>query len=337
MFPRTSEYFAERPKERDGLNPACRECVLESDRKRIKARSEEKGKARKERERSKEELRISLLATDHLSRQCNLCDVEFPVTSDFYQPEKGSKDGFKLGCRKCLSRRQMKLRKTFAERQAEAQAKRDAGLRKCRVCRKWKPADLDHFSVRNINSTGLNSMCKECQAESNSRSYQRVKSDPDLLAEYRAKSGERTKRWYRRNPDKTKAIARSYRKRHPAKMRNYASRRRATKAQLPSDFTPKDWQNALNYFGGCCAACGRPPGLMHTIAMDHFIPMTDPNCPGHVVSNIIPLCHGLGGCNNSKSNKDPETWILSHFGKRKGRKILKRIADYFATVRSTKG
>jgi len=47
---------------------------------------------------------------------------------------------------------------------------------------------------------------------------------------------------------------------------------------------------------------------------------------------MIPLCHGLGGCNNSKSDKDPEPWLTKRFGKRKAAVILKRIHAYFALV-----
>lgn len=55
---------------------------------------------------------------------------------------------------------------------------------------------------------------------------------------------------------------------------------------------------------------------------------------------MVPLCHGKKGvpsgepsCNVSKHNHDPESWLVSRFGKRKARAILKRIAAYFAWVR----
>jgi hypothetical protein len=47
---------------------------------------------------------------------------------------------------------------------------------------------------------------------------------------------------------------------------------------------------------------------------------------------MIPLCHGVGGCNNSKKDKDPETWLIARVGKRKAATILKRIRAYFALV-----
>lgn len=105
-------------------------------------------------------------------------------------------------------------------------------------------------------------------------------------------------------------------------------RRRALKRQLPAEFTANDWNNALTYFHDCCAVCERPPGLWHTLAMDHWIPLSSPECPGTIPTNIVPLCHGVDGCNNSKHNSDPHNWLIRKFGKSKSKKIEERIVTY---------
>ncbi len=109
----------------------------------------------------------------------------------------------------------------------------------------------------------------------------------------------------------------------------------ARKRSLLNTLTADEWKQALDYFGGRCAVCGRPPKDLfstHTIAADHWIPVSKGG--GTTADNILPLCHGLDGCNNSKLNKDPETWLIERLGKRKAKKMLAEIEAYFAWVRT---
>src|SRR5581483_2176482 len=68
--------------------------------------------------------------------------------------------------------------------------------------------------------------------------------------------------------------------RQAAPLRAYVARKRS----LPDTFTERDWQRALEYWDYKCAVCGRPRGLWHTLAADHWIPLTAPDCPGTVRS-----------------------------------------------------
>lgn len=131
-----------------------------------------------------------------------------------------------------------------------------------------------------------------------------------------------SKIWALNNPDKVKAKKLRY---------------RARKSNLPNNFTHADWQRALSYFNGCCAVCTNPlNGLFHTAAADHWIPLIDSRTdnPGTVPWNIIPLCHGDQGCNNSKGSADPIEWLTRKFGKRRAKKILAQIEAYFEWVRA---
>lgn len=117
-------------------------------------------------------------------------------------------------------------------------------------------------------------------------------------------------------------------------------RYRAKKHALARLFTSQNWQCALDYFSinsiHCCAICRRPVGLWRTLAMDHWIPISDiKNCPGTVPWNIIPLCHGIDGCNNSKSNRNALDWLTEELGPRKAKKKLAEIQAYFDQVRKT--
>lgn len=101
--------------------------------------------------------------------------------------------------------------------------------------------------------------------------------------------------------------------------------------------TAKQWQHAQSYFNGCCAACGRQMNDMFGefyVSKDHWIPVSyfSEDNPRTVAANIIPLCCGLGGCNNSKGCLQANVWLEKKFGKRKGRQIAARIQEYFDSL-----
>lgn len=147
---------------------------------------------------------------------------------------------------------------------------------------------------------------------------------------------------------------RQYQQDHPEALRAYAQRkyyknlqhsrqmgaaryqrRKARANALPASFSGDDWMFALSYFEGRCAVCGRPPGLWHTLARDHWIPVTKGG--SYTPDNIVPLCHsqkdGDGSCNNSKHDRDAHEWLVEKFGKRKAAQIEQRINQYFALMK----
>ncbi len=103
---------------------------------------------------------------------------------------------------------------------------------------------------------------------------------------------------------------------------------RARKRRLPNTFTAQERRRALDYWNGRCAVCGRPAGLWHTIAIDHWIPLSSPECPGTVCTNMLPLCHGTDGCNNRKYAKMPNVWLRETLGKHRAARKREEI-DYF--------
>ncbi|MCC6973194.1 MAG: hypothetical protein IT322_04195 [Anaerolineae bacterium] len=102
------------------------------------------------------------------------------------------------------------------------------------------------------------------------------------------------------------------------------------KKRLPNTLRSRDWERCLEYWHYQCAICGRPRGLWHTLAQDHWIPLSHPDCPGTTPDNILPLCHGEGGCNNSKGKKDPILWLREKLGSRRANQKLREIESYFA-------
>ena len=135
-----------------------------------------------------------------------------------------------------------------------------------------------------------------------------------------------------KDPCIIRAWKRRYNRSHPQEMARNTSKYRTLKSALPYTFTLAEEAFCRAYFNYACACCGNEEGFLWTIAMDHFIPVTSLQCPGTIATNMIPLCHGVGGCNNTKNNKDPEQWLVQHLGKRRAHQVLQKIYGYFAIV-----
>lgn len=241
------------------------------------------------------------------TKQCSKCGEIYPATSEFYSPSDRYRSGFISYCRDCG--RAMHAR--------------------------WREKNREH--TREYSKKYWEENREECLR----RMYQRREENREEYLQWR-------RDWYKQNGDKLRRKARKYarenrdaRKRYEKSARKlkriHLVRYRARKASLPDNFTTDDWQYALNYFHGCCAVCGRQlNGMFGEVKpnADHWIPITDESCPGTVPGNIVPLCGGVGGCNQRKADTPPEEWLEREYGKRKGQKILKRINEYFESLNS---
>lgn len=221
----------------------------------------------------------------------------------------------------------------------------------CTKCGETYSATPEFFTRDKNKPDGLFSWCKPCKSssdkyyrnlpEARQRDFDRKRSP-----EYRERNREYA-RSCREDPEKNKVIL--GRKRSPEyraleraskkalrqkpryrllhNIRNH--NRRARNKLLEAHFSDTDWLNCLLHFNHSCAVCGRPQGLWHTLAADHWIPLSHPNCPGTVPVNIVPLCHGIGGCNNKKGDRQPDEWLFGQFTNAKARSIIKKIQGYF--------
>lgn len=218
----------------------------------------------------------------------------------------------------------------------------DTTLKRCASCGELKPRSS--FYNSRSSSDGKYCYCKACKYLKN-RAYNDAHSERVNAKqhEYYAANRERLisekAEYYTGKRDEILEYQRQYREKNRKKknedQRLYhkanegkatAQRRAARKNGLPCNFRAKDWRFALDYFGGCCAVCGRPPGLWHTLSADHWIPIKKGG--GTTPDNIVPLCFGAGGCNNSKHTNDACEWLIARFGDHKGRAILRRIEAY---------
>lgn len=270
-----------------------------------------------------------------MNKLCPACGNEYPLTSEYFQRNKVKKGGFEPRCKACTNKRRRAYAKTEKgketlrlqdlrkkERRAEKYSTIDphadaSKLKRCNDC--GRTVSVTEFYINRKNSDGLYSRCRSCVAKQNA-------NRPVELTEKRREIVRRSKKkWQENNPEKYREVTRVS-----------ELRRRSRKAGVISDFTKQDWQYALEYFNGCCAVCGRQMNDMFGEffpAADHFIPLSK---GGHTIpENIVPLCNGIGGCNNRKHDKDPVQWLHAAYGARRAKHILERIGTFFLTVRST--
>ena len=164
------------------------------------------------------------------------------------------------------------------------------GYKFCPKCGKLKLANDEYFKPFARSDDNLTGTCRQCIQQT---SKDRLKKAPHVKKAQRA-------------------------------------RRSSRKLSLPTEFTKEDWSRAIEYWGGCCAICGKQTTNLHA---DHWWPLTRPECTGSIPTNILPLCGGIRGCNNQKYNHNPEEWILRKLGEQQGRLQLEKIMRYFEWVK----
>ena len=242
-------------------------------------------------------------------QRCSSCGEVYPLTPEHWHRDKSKPSGFRTICKDCASERVRKYQEANAEKVREYQCEyREANAEKVRERdRKYREANADKLRERN-------------------REY--YQANAEKVREYQ-------REYYQANAEKERERHRKYKQANAEKVRINSQRRRARKRSLPDTYTAGDWEYALTSFNGCCAVCGRQLSDLfgeHTAAMDRWIPLSSDDCTGTVPGSIVPLCHGVGGCNNSKGDKDAEEWLVETFGRRKGQQIMARIQVYFDSL-----
>lgn len=217
------------------------------------------------------------------------------------------------------------------------------------------PASHEYFYASSSIKSGLNSYCKCCTKEKLKRYYQENKerviarvrlyeiSNREFISnrrrELRIKNAEkekaRSKRYYQKNyhnlAPKYLAYQKEWRRKNPAKYKAQKYRRRENIQSLAESFSNEDWANCLHYWDNRCAYCGNQQGLLFAfrITADHWIPLTNTNCPGTIAGNMLPCCQS---CNSSKSDNDPIKWLTEKYGGKKASQKIAAIMRYFERV-----
>ena len=273
--------------------------------------------------------------SDNLKR-CSKCGEWKPRTE--FAKCSAKKDGLHPICRQCDNQRRRDHYAANADRERNNKAKYFAANRETLRARgrAYRTANIDAVRERDrariaANRDERNRKKREAYAANPAKHREQARMSQ---AKHRERRKEYQSRYQRANKDALREYMRAYlyewnqSDQGKRSIRAAQLRRRARKRSLPDTFTADDWQAALAHFGGCCAVCGRPPGLWHILAADHWIPLSSPDCPGTVPWNIVPLCHGTGGCNNSKWNRCAGEWLTERFGQRKAAAIQRRVEAF---------
>lgn len=270
------------------------------------------------------------------TKTCTKCGKSLPATPEYFHRTKSTNDGLHTRCKPC---RTAQDRAYWHANAADINARRRAAYpehreRNILYHRRWRTEQRQKYldgkrRWYEANREHDNAKSRKWREKNRERkaAYDRAYADQN-----REKIRAKKQRWERK--------MRSQRRKNPEMLHSYRTRKRlseqvrkARKLGLASQFCEADWQHALAYFDNCCAVCGRRlDGLFHTAAADHWIPLSSPDCPGTVPSNIVPLCHGIDGCNNSKHSRNPGEWLQWKFGRARARAIARKIARFLKSV-----
>jgi hypothetical protein len=188
----------------------------------------------------------------------------------------------------------------------------------CKRCSVSKPWNRETFTW--CKKQGMMQPCKECSRK-RKQEYDGSEHGKQVTARYLA------------TPE-FKIWKRQYYRAHPEMGVRGTHRRRVRKLNLESSFTDNDWGHCLSYWDNKCAICRKNASAEYIIAREHWIPVVKGG--GYTKQNIIPMCHsvkgGTNGCNNTKSARDPLTWLVDKLGLESAEQKLVQIEAYFAWI-----
>lgn len=230
-------------------------------------------------------------------KRCSICKSFFPNTEDYFYRNVNSNGGFTSHCKNCLAIRYGRVRRISAYFQVPD------GYKRCSKCKQILPATPNAFSRNRTTSDGLTSECKTCESAQGRNYY--IRNRETLI--------KRSIEWVNANKHKAAVI------RH--------RRRAKIKEASQNSLTEAEWLYCLSWFNYECVVCGTKDNL----TIDHWIALNDEHSPGHIASNIVPLCRS---CNCSKQDTRVTQWLFQKFDNRIAFRIMKRVNDYFNNLQN---
>lgn len=182
--------------------------------------------------------------------------------------------------------------------------------------------------------------CPDCRAAKKDRDRAKYSEMPE---ESREKKRETIRQWRSANPDYNKELyrknreenirrvrqwekaqgeewvklkrkqARAWQQKNPGRVSENARARRAKEKALPHE--PYTLEDIVDRYGSTCYLCGYEVDLNRTgrllnprtLNVDHVIPISDPECPGDILSNVRVTHYS---CNIKKSGRRVEVLDL---------------------------
>jgi hypothetical protein len=304
--------FHKNANKREGHADECRGCVTVLQQART---------LRYQRDRAAE---LSEMQASRL-KECPLCQRTLAASA--FAKDKAARDGLCHICKECGRERSLAYyyahHATILAPKSVEHLDPQTTSKVCRTCKATKP--LAAFHKARARRDGRSTECKDCKSHYNKDYRARPENAIRLPINHQ--------RYRLTHAQKLSVSIRAWRKRHPGKVRDYGTRRKARKRSLPDTMTEAQVAFLYQYWHFACAVCGEEEGLFGLqLVMDHWIALSDARCPGTVATNMVLLCNGTGGCNTSKNGKDPVLWLTQRYGERKAQAILKKITVYFTLV-----
>lgn len=222
---------------------------------------------------------------------CVKCKKELPLTNDYFNKYKNSKDGFKPRCKTC---QRDDAKEYYKKRGKEVNTK----------YRKDNIEKYENYKSRNkealkVYSKKYREKNKEVYRTTVRISTAKWRSDPNV----KSKCSKYNSEWKRNNLDS---------------LTKYRHKRKALLMKAPNHLTTHQWSQIKLSFNCKCAYCG----MAKKLTQDHFIPVD--NGGEYTLNNIIPSCQS---CNSSKKNRNFFKWYPSyrHYSKQRERKILEHL------------
>ncbi len=320
-FPATPEYFHRHKRMRDGLASVCKSCRA---------------------------LPVEPVNDPSILKLCTRCETEYPATTQYFHRTRRESDGLRSICKNC----RVNLPISYSNEPTL--------LKKCSKCGIEYPQTDEYFQPHRESRDGFIGYCRSCGRE-DCKQYHLRNRERDLernkdyyrhhIASIRIRSGkyrsenhqeilERRRKHYADNPEKFREWSRQWRENNPDKKRESARlyrisnphvdiiishKRRTRLKNLPSDFSEADWKSVLSHWKNRCAFCGKQSMLQ----IDHYIPLSNSECPGTILRNIVPACKS---CNSSKNDSEAHSWMIRKFGSDQAAIIETNIMAYFDSI-----
>lgn len=238
-------------------------------------------------------------------KSCNVCEQNFPATTEFWHKNKAGRYGLHNTCKACAKARTRQWNDDNREYTSQVHAayyqENAEHLRAKARGYYWADPEKARAEKRDYYLRNRES----CDARNRQWALNHPERMAQIKRDYLKRHPERRKKssldWRNRNLERANQMAREYRKNNPEKSRLYHQLRRARELEAEGSFTAEDVRIAYRSQRGKCWHCGKH--VDNKYHADHLVPLAKggTNYP----NNIVVSC---SDCNLSKGAKFCYQW-----------------------------
>lgn len=233
-------------------------------------------------------------------KTCTKCNVPKPATEDFFNKRPESKDGLRSQCKTCRG----KVMRAYTTK-VSISPKYDEGLFKiCSKCKISKEVNKLNFDACVIGVFGVHSWCRDCCRINNQRLDQRNRLNETPVRNFvNIKKCSQCKEIF---PTAAFGYNKTMHDGFYAICTFCVRNRNNSRRKCGDSIDVNAFNEKIILYNNKCAYCKMNP-FEH---IDHFYPLNpkEGNVAGtHNIENLFPAC---AECNMSKSNKDPDEWLI---------------------------